>query len=188
LEFEARRATFEVVETESKKTASLAGMVLKLRLDRIDKLNDGSQLVIDYKTGNASEKSWELPRPEDVQLPLYAGFAVEREKGEVGGLVFAKIRAGELAFAGCVKDARAALLPDISNAANLAKKRLDKGQLNAWREAIEKLARDFVSGKAEVDPREYPETCERCGLQAICRIQEGEVSVDGEDDGEGNDE
>jgi hypothetical protein len=23
-----------------------------------------------------------------------------------------------------------------------------------------------------VDPRDYPETCECCGLQALCRIQE----------------
>jgi hypothetical protein len=29
-----------------------------------------------------------------VQLPLYAGFALEAEKERLGGLVFAKVRAG----------------------------------------------------------------------------------------------
>jgi hypothetical protein len=55
-----------------------------LRLDRIDRLNDGSLLVIDYKTGDVSPKSWDLPRPDDVQLPLYAGFALDPRKRSPG--------------------------------------------------------------------------------------------------------
>ena len=39
---------------------------------------------------------------------------------------------------------------------------------------IEQLAGDFLAGRAEVNPREYPKTCERCGLQTLCRIQESE--------------
>lgn len=46
--------------------------------------------------------------------------------------------------------------------------------MQEWKAAIEKLARDFVEGHAEADPRDYPTTCERCGLQAVCRIQEPE--------------
>jgi len=46
-----------------------------------------------------------------------------------------------------------------------------------------------VRGRAEVDPRDYPKTCERCGLQAVCRIQEPEnrerfEQQDDEQDGE----
>ena len=67
---------------------------MKLRLDRLDRLNDGSLLVIDYKSGNVAIKSWELPRPDDVQLPLYAAFGLDRER-ETGGLVFAKVRTGD---------------------------------------------------------------------------------------------
>ncbi len=65
-----------------------------LRLDRIDRLNDGTFLVIDYKSGDVSPKSWDLPRPDDVQLPLYAGFALDRGPG-ARRPVFAKLRAGE---------------------------------------------------------------------------------------------
>ena len=43
-----------------------------------------------------------------------------------------------------------------------------------WKEYIEQLAKEFVQGRAEVDPRDYPTTCERCGLQSVCRIQEPE--------------
>jgi hypothetical protein len=55
-----------------------------------------------------------------------------------------------------------------------------------WREAIEQLAKDFLAGRAEVDPRDYPKTCERCGLQTLCRIQENRIAVEGESDDAGS--
>ena len=74
LGYEATRLPFTVVETESARTIKLAGLALDLRLDRIDRLNDGSLLVIDYKTGNVSPNAWQLPRPDDVQLPALRRF------------------------------------------------------------------------------------------------------------------
>jgi hypothetical protein len=64
----------------------------------------------------------------------------------------------------------------------LVKDALTAEQPMDWRECIEELARDFVAGRAEVDPRDYPTTCELCGLQALCRIQEREALFDAEDD------
>jgi ATP-dependent helicase/DNAse subunit B len=43
-----------------------------------------------------------------------------------------------------------------------------------WKTSIEELARDFVEGRSDVNPRDYPKTCVRCRLQTICRIQEPE--------------
>jgi len=82
LEYEAARIGFEVAATEVGRTIHLAGVTLDLRLDRIDRLIDGSLLVIDYKSGDVSPKSWELPRPDDVQLPLYAGFGARPRRRE----------------------------------------------------------------------------------------------------------
>jgi hypothetical protein len=42
-----------------------------------------------------------------------------------------------------------------------------------------------MAGDAEVNPREYPRTCERCGLQTLCRIQEQQAQPGYEDDSEG---
>jgi ATP-dependent helicase/DNAse subunit B len=61
-------------------------------------------------------------------------------------------------------------------------------QLLNWRDCLEQLARDFVDGRAEVDPREYPETCEWCGLQSLCRIQEHRELSAAEDELGGEDE
>lgn len=173
LRYESTRIPFTVFETEVDTHTSIDGLQLHLRLDRIDRLNDSTLLVIDYKTGNVSPKSWELPRPDDVQLPLYSGFALG--PGErLGGLVFAKLRPGERnrEFAGRLRNARETLLPDLNNARDLARKPLTDDQVQAWRDAISQLARDFLAGRATVTPREYPQTCEQCRLQALCRIQE----------------
>jgi probable DNA repair protein len=174
LDYESTRADFTVAETEAARIIHLEGLTLEVRLDRIDRLSDDSLLVIDYKSGNVSPSSWKTPRPEDVQLPLYAEFAFDPDAGELGGLTFAKVLAGEPEFAGFVRDARATLLPALGRTTSLVKKPLSDEQLEAWYIEITKLARDFLAGNAQADPRDYPKTCERCGLQSICRIDEPE--------------
>ncbi len=173
LQYEATRLPFAVAETEADRTISLAGLTFKVRLDRIDRLNDGSILVIDYKSGNVSSKSWELPRPDDVQLPLYAGFALNGNE-ELGGLVFAKIRAGNQEFTGHIGNADSTLFAGLNRNSSLVKAALTVEQLIDWKECIEQLARDFLDGRADVDPHENPRPCDRCDLQALCRIQERE--------------
>jgi probable DNA repair protein len=172
LRYESERVPFTVVKTEADTSASVAGLTLHLRLDRIDQLIDNSLLVIDYKSGDPDQGSWDLPRPEDVQLPLYASFALGCDPSAIGGLVFAKVRPGDTKFAGRLRNAKAALRADLRGNTNLVKKPLDSEQLFAWQQYISELAKEFLSGRAEVDPRDYPETCECCCLQSLCRIQE----------------
>lgn len=181
LRYESTRVPFTVIDTEKKTQASIADRRLTLRLDRIDRLLDNSLLVIDYKTGNVTPQSWELPRPNDVQLPLYAGFAIG-ETEELGGLVFAKLLPGERhrEFTGRVRRARETLLNDLNGATNLVRNPLEDADVLAWRDYIAGLAWDFLAGRAEVDPRKYPETCERCGLQSICRIEENLPAISDE--------
>ncbi len=181
LEYEAARLPFTVAATEADRPIFLAGLTFQVRLDRIDRLNDGSMLVIDYKTSDVSPKAWELPRPDDVQLPLYAGFALEEDE-KLGGLVFAKIRAGDQAFTGHVGNTCATLFAGLKGTSSLVKSPLTAEQLIDWRDNIEQLARDFLAGRADVDPRENPKPCDRCDLQALCRIQEREENGDAEDD------
>lgn len=191
LNYESTRIEFEVTATEVDSNPFIAGLSLDLRLDRIDRLNDGRLLVVDYKTGDISPKSWDLPRPDDVQLPQYACFAIDsnlrkklaKKSGEeaeeveyawLAGLAFAKVRTGKMEFAGRVFDAKATLLSGLRGNTNLVKNPLTFETLFAWKENIQQIAKDFVAGYAEVSPREYPKTCERCGLQASCRIEEQE--------------
>jgi len=196
LNFESSRIEFTVEATELKRTVTIAGLSMNLRLDRVDRLHDGSQLVIDYKTGNVDPKSWDPPRPDDVQLPLYKLFAVdplqpplfEKYGGPAsGGLVFAKVRAGDICFAGRVANARATINPDLNGNNALVQRKLKAADETKWREEIERLVRDFTHGRADIVPREYPKTCERCGLQSVCRIQEQENRERFEEDTEAGD-
>ena len=189
LRYESARVPFTVVETEQKDTVAIAGLSLNLRLDRIDRLKDNSLLVVDYKSGEVSPKSWDLPRPDDVQLPLYAGFALPRGE-ELGGLVFAKLRAGERnrEFSGRVRRASDTLRSDLHSNRGLVRNALVDEEIDAWRKYIEQMARDFLAGRAEIDPRDYPKTCERCGLQAICRIQENQAELESDESEDGDEE
>jgi ATP-dependent helicase/nuclease subunit B len=172
LRYEQARVPFTVANTELAASPAIAGLTLKLRLDRVDRLNDDSLLVIDYKTGAVKPKVWDLPRPEDIQLPLYASFALDPSAGELGGLVFARLRPGDNCFDGRVKAAKQSLNPGLSGNSNLVRDPLIPETMAAWREKIEQLAEDFLGGRADVDPRDYPDTCETCGFDALCRIRE----------------
>lgn len=193
LEYESARFPFEVAGTELAASKSIAGLTLDLRLDRVDRLNDDTLLVIDYKTGQVSPNVWSLPRPENVQLPLYARFALEETFNEpLGGLVFARLRTGKMEFSGRVGDPAATLLPGLKGHSSLVRNQLEAEHLIDWEHCIEQLAKDFLAGKAEVNPRDpIQKTCERCGLQTICRIDEDRTTAS-EDNGldmdEGDDE
>lgn len=180
--YERARMPFAVVGTERKTEIDIAGLNLQLRLDRVDRLKDDSLLVVDYKSGDVATKSWETPRPDDVQLPLYAVFALDRATQPLGGLVFAKVRTGRCCFQGKLWDAKEHLLPSLGGTTNLVKMPLTLDELYDWRACIEGLACDFLAGRADVDPRDFPRTCERCGLQALCRIQEFPPDRESEED------
>jgi ATP-dependent helicase/DNAse subunit B len=184
LKYEITRMPFTVEKTEADESSNIASLALRLRLDRIDRLIDESLLIVDYKTGDVKPSLWDLPRPDDVQLPLYAGFALDQEEA-LGGLVFAKVRTGEMEITGRVRDARSTLFKGLNGNRSLVKNPLTDEQLEDWREYIGRLAKAFVAGEADVDPREYPRTCDRCGLQSLCRIQEHRNNAATRSDSEG---
>jgi ATP-dependent helicase/nuclease subunit B len=184
IEFEKSRAPFEVEQTEAQRTVTIASLSVNLRLDRVDKLLvDGSSLVVDYKTGSVDPKSWDLPRPDDLQLPLYKVFGLEPVQPSLfdsyggpasGGLVFAIVRTGETRFTGRVADAEKTIDRDLPGNSALVRRKLTGLEESQWKKYIRQMAENFVHGRAEVNPRDFPKTCERCRLQSVCRIQEPE--------------
>ncbi len=194
LDYETTRLPFTVAKTEATRNITLAGISLSLRLDRIDRLIDGSHLVIDYKTGNVSPTAWDPPRPDDLQLPLYKIFGNiesiesnrelhDNESAEAtGGLVFAKVRAGDTCFTGRVANPVETISPALDGRNGLVRTKLTAAQEADWKSEIERLAADFVAGHAEVNPRKFPDTCDNCGLHAICRIHENNNQSDADSD------
>ncbi len=180
-EHEVKRVPFTVEATEKKlDNVSVGGLKLRLRADRIDVLENGQRLLLDYKTGEVSLRDWEGERPDEPQLPLYAIFGnVE----DVCGVLFARVKAEEARFEGCVSDE--AVLKGAGLKAKFTKDAFDAGLRNDWANALVNLAEDFLHGDARVDPKERRNTCRYCDFPGLCRVAELNAGL-GEDGDEGN--
>ena len=112
LVFEKTRPAFSVEQCEQDVSLEIAGMTVKLTLDRVDRLADGKLVVIDYKTGSAiSHSSWAESRITEPQLPIYASLALAGE--QIAAVCFAQVRADEQRFIGVSDDAE--VLPGIKS-------------------------------------------------------------------------
>ncbi len=182
LDQERQRPPFRVEQTEQRVEAELEGLQIRLRIDRIDRLEDGRRVVIDYKTGTVSPGAWFGERPEDPQLPLYATLLPD----DLAGVAFAQLRPGDLGFRGVA--AEADLVPGTKWPEKL--QRYHEGDwpelLEHWRETVHRLVRDFRDGQSDVDPKRYPDTCTWCELAGLCRIVEIDAGLyleaEGDDD------
>lgn len=178
---ERMRNHFTVIATEDKRSIQVGGLTLNTRLDRVDELEDGQHIVIDYKTSKQSISTMLGDRPDEPQLPLYLVMAEEH----AAGVAFASLKRGQLGFSAIVKDAD--LLPRVKVFADTAgcKQFISWDELIAtWRYYLTDLATGFASGDARVDPKKYPVTCTQCDMQSFCRIHEriGNVFTDQEGD------
>lgn len=99
-EVERTRITpFNVQLIEASFKPIIEGIQVKLIIDRVDQLNDGRLVVMDYKTGRAPDfKNWASDRITEPQLPIYAAFVLQ--EAEIAAVVFGKVRLTDAGFAG----------------------------------------------------------------------------------------
>lgn len=167
LALEAERSPFQVQATEQAVELEFGGVKLRAIIDRIDRLSDGSQVTIDYKTGSVNYRDWLGERPADPQLPLYCVASA----APVSALAFARLRPGELAFSGIGE--RPDMLPGLhasEQAGDIGMTWEERRQ--QWREVLLGLAGRFHQGQSQVDPLQRLKTCRSCGLETLCRIDE----------------
>jgi probable DNA repair protein len=176
LELERRRSPFTVTASEQQRRFEAGGLRLGVKIDRIDRLEDGAQVVLDYKTGKVRPSAWFGARPEEPQLPLYG--VVSRsvpEGGDIAAVAFAQIRPEHVRFSGVVRGA--GVLPELPSG---RKGELQQAAehwpavLDAWAAELERLAAAFSAGEATVDPKHGLKTCEAsyCELAPLCRVRE----------------
>jgi ATP-dependent helicase/nuclease subunit B len=172
-ELDRQRATFRVVgRPETSEHVTVGTLQFELRLDRMDELLDeasrGLRVIVDYKTGNnVSTHSWLSARPEQPQLPLYAVTHSE----QLGAVAFATLGAKGVTYQGVAREE--GLLPSIKafNDKHLPLPHTGwNGLLDYWHTVIARLANEFASGNAAVDP--LPTACRYCHLSTLCRVHE----------------
>ena len=171
-----RKQDFSVVELEKTQTLTLAGLSLKFKIDRVDQLDDGSLVLLDYKTGSPTPLGqWMERRPEAPQLPLYA--IAQTDPIEV--IAFAHVINGQTGFRGISNEtdfhhtASGELkVTPLEHHRSIKTTTSDWDTLiDHWRENLSALAVDFLQGKADVDPINAL-ACSRCDLHGLCRVQE----------------
>jgi probable DNA repair protein len=180
LDLEKLRAPFSVLDPEKGRTASFGGVTVTIKPDRIDALEDGGRMVIDYKTGKPKLGQWFGDRPDEPQLPLY-GLAQQNTTA----VAFAQIRKDDTCFLGLAHAAGVA--PNVKPLAE-AREASAFGSwpalLAEWRRVLDALGEAFRAGDARVAPKNATLTCEYCDLGPLCRVQELGDSVVPDDAGE----
>ncbi|HEY6451603.1 MAG TPA: PD-(D/E)XK nuclease family protein [Steroidobacteraceae bacterium] len=160
MEWERTREPFAAAALEWAQHQDIAGATLRLRLDRLDRLEDGRLIVIDYKSGAPVRFDPFAERPQLPQLPAYA-LAAGAQTAAVASLYLQREGPGVRGVAD-----RAGRLPRLPA--------LPAGEvtwpllLQRWHGQLQGLVREFLSGHAAVDPQ--PGACASCHLQAVCRI------------------
>ena len=179
LDYEAKRADFTVEAGEEKLAAAVGDLKLQVRVDRIDAVA-GGRVIIDYKTGMLNGVSWDGPRPDEPQLPLYAGFG---QIDHLKGVLLGRVREDKVKFIGRVEDARTVMPGDTK----LTRPPYSADMLRGWQDVLGDLGQQFLRGEAQVDPKQYPKTCKFCDLPGLCRIAESDRADSGDEADESDD-
>ncbi len=147
-----RGLEFEVIACEQPAEVDIEGIRVKVVVDRIDRLDDGRQIIIDYKTGAAIDtRNWAEQRISEPQLPIYAALVND----EVAAVVFAKVLLDKPAFAGIADEGD--ILPGVHGIADARQKIFAPAEfpdwiavITHWRERLHAVAREIRAGQAGV--------------------------------------
>jgi probable DNA repair protein len=180
LALEMQRDDFAIFACEAQHTLMIEGLEVVCRIDRIDAVNDGDLVIIDYKTGSSLPplKSWTEPRISEPQLPLYASLALKGER--VVGACFAKVHVEECKFSGVAEEA---ILPSVtafsSLKSNSAFKQFEHmaALIAHWQDSLTKIAIEIKTGVAGVIFDDENDLM-YCDVKPLLRLPERELQFE----------
>ena len=174
LQVEARRPPFRVIACEEKHELDIEGLPVRVVVDRLDQLDDGRLVVIDYKSGrNDSADSWADVRIGEPQLPIYAALAFPDR--ELAAVALARVIRDDPVFLGIA--AGDGILPGVK-ALDQQRKRYAEDEFpdwdalrRLWAARITELAREVRDGTAAVVFADE-KALAHCDVRPLLRVAE----------------
>jgi len=174
-ELERTRAPFSVRAIEFESAVELSGARLNLRIDRVDALAAGGVAILDYKSGAHKTMDWYGEHLSHPQLLAYLAALDE----DVRAVASVNVGVRDVGFHGIA--AAGGVLPKVKAAEAQEGMRSSDVWLQSralWKARIAALVRDFVAGRAAVDPA--PQACRYCDVAYLCRIADRALPEDEE--------
>lgn len=181
LSFEkTNRPSFKVIESEEKYKIIIDRITFNVKIDRIDEYEDGSRLLIDYKTGNEKSISkWTKPPISSLQMPIYITFTgIDNiSAAGIGYIHNRNVKLVGLSMYG--QDPIDAELKDCS----LSKKDEEQWQnlINSWHKEIYELASGYLSGDARVTFKKENDV-KYCAVKPLLRLAERRFQLEKSDE------
>lgn len=173
---------FEVTACEQEHKVNIEGISVKLVIDRIDTLDDGRLLLMDYKTGRQMDyKNWAQPNITEPQLPIYAAFVLQ--DADIGAVCFAKIRTADHAFVGVAAAAdlvQGAVVFDDKRGRKVFDETLFPdwpSVIGHWQSRIAETAKALKAGDAAVT-FENEKQLEFCEVLPLLRLPERQLQFE----------
>ncbi len=178
LRYEMQREPFTVLDLECAVETTIAGRDAILRIDRVDVLDDGSLLLLEYKSGIVSEKDAMQAPVLAPQLALYLLRYRSAGGEQASGGAICRIDDQACGWIGAGR----AKYTDMPLQRRLLKWEQDdesraqqwSEQIEMWREQIAYLDQSFIAGEANTEPAKGLQTCRQCDYASVCRF-----SIDG---------
>lgn len=157
LNLELKRPPFRVQAIECELTITIDQTIYRARVDRIDRLDDGGLMIIDYKTSTLKPAQW-MDMRWHAQLPLYA----LNDQYGIDALAIGLLKPGSYDLSGIGKlPCHQAHLTILD--AHQWQKLYDK-----WQQKATILHKQRLSGQGVPQPIN-PQACRVCRLTALCR-------------------
>jgi probable DNA repair protein len=158
LEWDKKRPPFTIQALEQSYAVNLAGLDIKIRVDRLDTV-DEKTWVIDYKSALPNTRPWNEERPQEPQLLLYALL-----NEQINTLLFLQVKTGAIVCSGFSESKLA-----IKGISSLKKDETWTNVRTYWQQQLTTLSKEILAGHCPPTPRNNT-ICSYCDFKDLCRI------------------